>query len=94
MPRRRRDLRSAIGGPACGSHLGVESLEGRIVFPAPIEAVKAALASLPKFTDNGDAFTADFSTAPGFPGVQSVPDVLRTINRVTRASRQQLALRA
>ncbi len=62
--------------------------------PAPIEAVKAALASLPNFTDNGDAFTADFSTAPGFPGVQPVLDVLRTINRVTRASRQQLAPRA
>lgn len=62
--------------------------------PAPIEAVKAALASLPNFTDNGDAFTADFSTAPGFPGVQPVLDVLRTINRVTRTSRQPLAPRA
>jgi hypothetical protein len=62
--------------------------------PAPIEAVKAALASLPNFTANGDAFTADFSTAPGFLGVQPVLDVLRTINRVTRASRQQLAPRA
>ena len=71
--------------PGTGPAIGV---------PAPIEAVKAALASLPNFTDNGDAFTADFSTAPGFPGVQPVLDVLRTINRVTRASRQQLAPRA
>ena len=68
--------------PGTGPAIGV---------PAPIEAVKAALASLPNFTDNGDSFTADFSTAPGFPGVQPVLDVLRTINRVTRASRQQLA---
>jgi len=71
--------------PGTGPAIGV---------PAPIEAVKAALASLPNFTDNGDAFTADFSTARGFPGVQPVLDVLRTINRVTRASRQQPAPRA
>ena len=71
--------------PGTGPAIGV---------PAPIEAVKAALASLPNFTDNGDAFTADFSTALGFPGVQPVLDVLRTINRVTRASRQQLTPRA
>ena len=63
-------------------------------FPAPIEALRAALSSLPNFTNNGDSFSADFSTAPGFPGVQPVLDVLRTINRVTRASRQQLAPRA
>jgi hypothetical protein len=63
-------------------------------FPAPIEALRAALSSLPNFTHNGDSFSADFSTAPGFPGVQPVFDVLRTINRVTRASRQQVAPRA
>jgi len=56
--------------------------------PAPIDEVKAALASLPNFTDNGDAFGADFTTTPGFPGVQPVLDVLRTINRIMRASRQ------
>ena len=61
---------------------------------APIEAVKAALASLPNFRDNGDSFTADFSTEPGFPGVQPVLDVLRTINRVMRDSRQQLVAQA
>jgi len=49
--------------PGTGPAIGV---------PAPIEAVKAALASLPSFTYNGDAFTADFSTAPGFPAVQPV----------------------
>ncbi|MFM7249630.1 MAG: calcium-binding protein [Planctomycetaceae bacterium] len=61
---------------------------------APFEAVKAALASLPNFTDNGDAFGADFSTTPGFSGVQPVLDVLRTINRVTRAARQPIQRRA
>ncbi|MFM8539036.1 MAG: calcium-binding protein [Planctomycetaceae bacterium] len=56
---------------------------------APFEAVKAALASLPNFTDTGgDSFGADFSTTPGLPGVQPVLDVLRTINRVTRAARR------
>ena len=63
-------------------------------FQAPIEALRAALSSLPNFTNTGNSFSADFSTAPGFPGVQPVLDVLRTINRVTRASRQQLAPRA
>jgi hypothetical protein len=63
-------------------------------FPAPIEALRAALSSLPNFTNNGDSFTADFSTEPGFPGVQPVLDVLRTINRVMRASRQQLVPQA
>ncbi|MFM7293155.1 MAG: calcium-binding protein [Planctomycetia bacterium] len=63
---------------------------------APFEAVKAALASLPNFTDmrDSDSFAADFSTSPGFPGVQPVLDVLRTINRIMRASRLQLAPRA
>ena len=63
-------------------------------FPAPIEALRAALSSLPNFTNTGNSFSGDFSTAPGLPGVQPVLDVLRTINRVTRASRQQLAPRA
>jgi hypothetical protein len=63
-------------------------------FPAPIEALRAALASLPNFTNTGDSFSGDFSTSPGLPGVKPVLDVLRTINRVTRASRQQLAPRA
>jgi len=63
-------------------------------FPAPIEALRAALSSLPNFTNRGDSFSGDFSTSPGLPGVQPVLDVLRTIDRVTRASRQQLAPRA
>ena len=63
-------------------------------FPAPIEALRAALSSLPSFTNTGDSFSGDFSTSPGLPGVQPVLDVLRTIDRVTRASRQQLAPRA
>lgn len=63
-------------------------------FPAPIEALRAALSSLPNFANWGDSFSGDFSTSPGLPGVQPVLDVLRTINRVTRASRQQLAPRA
>ena len=63
-------------------------------FPAPIEALRAALSSLPNFTNRGDSFSADFSTSPGLPGVQSVLDVLRTINRVTRAARQPVAARA
>lgn len=61
---------------------------------APIEALKAALSSVPNFTNGGDSFSGDLSASPGLPGVQSVLDVLRTINRVTRASRQQLAPRA
>lgn len=63
-------------------------------FPAPIEALRAALSSLPNFTNTGDSFSADFSTSPGLPGVQPVLDVLRTINRVTRAARQPVAARA
>ena len=63
-------------------------------FPAPIEALRAALSSLPNFTNEGNSFSGDFSTSPGLPGVQPVLDVLRMINRVTRASRQQLAPRA
>jgi len=63
-------------------------------FPAPIEGLKATLASVPSFTNSGDSFSGDFSASPGLPGVQPVLDVLRTINRVTRASRQQPAPRA
>jgi len=63
-------------------------------FPAPIEALRAALSSLPNLTNTGDSFSGDFSASPGLPGVQPVLDVLRTINRVTRASRQQPAPRA
>ena len=63
-------------------------------FPAPIEALRAALSSLPNLTNTGDSFSGDFSASPGLPGVQPVLDVLQTINRVTRASRQQPAPRA
>jgi hypothetical protein len=56
-------------------------------FPVPTEALRAALSSLPNFTNRGDSFSGDFSTSPGLPGVQPVLDVLRTINRVTRAAR-------
>lgn len=63
-------------------------------FPAPIESLRAALSSLPNFMTRGESFSADFSTSPGLPGVQPVLDVLRTIDRVTRASRQQFAPRA
>jgi hypothetical protein len=56
-------------------------------FPAPIEALRAALSSLPNFMNTGDSFAGDFSTSPGLPGVQPVLDVLRTINRVTLAAR-------
>jgi hypothetical protein len=63
-------------------------------FPTPIEGLRAALSSLPNFTNTGDSFAGDFSASPGLPGVQPVLDVLRTIKRVTRASRQQLAPRA
>jgi Ca2+-binding RTX toxin-like protein len=63
-------------------------------FPAPIEALRSALSSLPNLTNTGDSFSGDFSASPGLPGVQPVLEVLRTINRVTRASRQQPAPRA
>lgn len=63
-------------------------------FPVPTEALRAALSSLPNFTNRGDSFSGDFSTSPGLPGVQAVLDVLRTINRVTLAARQQVAPRA
>ena len=56
-------------------------------FPVPTEALRAALASMPNFRNRGDSFSGDFSTSPGLPGVQPVLDVLRTINRVTRAAR-------
>lgn len=62
-------------------------------FPAPLESLRAALASMPNFTNNGDSFSGNFSGVPGLPGVQPVLDLLRTINRVTRASRQRVSPR-
>jgi Ca2+-binding RTX toxin-like protein len=56
-------------------------------FATPIEGLRTALASVPNFTNSGDSFSGDLSASPGLPGVQPVLDVLRTINRVTRASR-------
>lgn len=80
------------GTPASFSYFAPD--EQATGFQAPIEALRAALSSLPNFTNTGNSFSGDFSTAPGFPVVRTVLDVLRTINSVTRASRQQLAPRA
>ena len=53
-------------------------------FPAPIEPLRTALASLPNFTNVGDSFSGDFSATPGLPGVRPIVDLLRTINQVNR----------
>lgn len=62
-------------------------------FPAPTEALRRALGSMPDFTNVGDSFAGDFSGSPGLPGVQPVLDLLRTINRVTREARPRVSPR-
>lgn len=59
-------------------------------FPPAIEALRAAFGSWPGFTTSGDSFAADFSTAPGLPGVRPVVDLLRTVRQVDRAWSAQL----
>jgi hypothetical protein len=61
--------------------------------PPPLETLRAALGSMPNFTNVGDAFTGDFSRSPGFPGVQPILDLLRTIDQVMQASRLRPAPR-
>ena len=41
-------------------------------FPAPIEGLRAALASMPNFTNNGDSFAGDFSGTPGGEAAESL----------------------
>ena len=53
-------------------------------YPPPTERLTAALGGLPNFSSNGDSFSGDLSTDPGFQGVQPVVDLLRTIDRVSR----------
>jgi hypothetical protein len=56
-------------------------------FPVPIEALKAALSSLPNFTSTDNSLQGNFSTVPGLPGIQPVIGLVRTIDQVTRAAR-------
>ncbi|MEI6239524.1 MAG: calcium-binding protein [Planctomycetia bacterium] len=53
-------------------------------FPAPIEPLKAALGSLPNFSNRGDSFQGTLSRDAGFKGVQPILDLLRTINGVNQ----------
>jgi hypothetical protein len=53
----------------------------------PIEALKAALSSLPNFTSTDNSLQGNFSTVPGLPGIQPVIGLVRTIDQVTRAAR-------
>jgi hypothetical protein len=52
--------------------------------PQAIDALRAALGAMPNFTNYGDTFSGDFSTAPGLPGVLPVVDLVRTVNRLSR----------
>lgn len=52
--------------------------------PQAVDALRAALGSMPNFTNIGDSFSGDFSTAPGLPGVRPVVDLLRTVNQLSR----------
>lgn len=52
--------------------------------PQAVDALRAALGSMPNFTNSGDSFSGDFSTAPGLPGVRLVVDLLRTVNQLSR----------
>lgn len=61
---------------------------------APIEALREALGPMPNLTIVGDTFAGTFTTSPGFPGVQPILDLLRTVSRVTRASRSLASPRA
>lgn len=54
-------------------------------YPPPIEPLTVALGSLPNFFARGDSFAGDLSVDPGFQGIQPVIDLLRTIDRVSRA---------
>lgn len=56
-----------------------------------VEALQAALGSMPNFTNTGDSFSGDFATSPGLPGVRPVVDLLRTVNRLSRAAAQPAA---
>ena len=53
-------------------------------FPAPIEPLKAALGSLPNFSNRGDSFQGTLSRDAGFKGVQPILGLLRTINGVNQ----------
>lgn len=53
-------------------------------FPAPIEPLKAALGSLPNFSNVGDSFQGTLSRDAGFKGVQPILGLLRTINGVNQ----------
>jgi len=53
-------------------------------FPAPIEPLKAALGSLPNFSNVGHSFQGTLSRDAGFKGVQPILGLLRTINQVNQ----------
>jgi len=51
-------------------------------FPAPIEPLKAALGSLPNFSNGENSFQGNLSKDVGFKGVQPILGLARTINQV------------
>jgi hypothetical protein len=53
-------------------------------YPAPTDRLQAALGSLPNFSRTGDTISGDFSDKPGFPGVQPVLRLLRTIHETSK----------
>ena len=55
-------------------------------FPPPFEPLKAALGSLPDFECSEPylSFPGDFTDAAGFPGLQPIVDLQRTIMQVNR----------
>ena len=61
--------------------------------PQAVDALRVALGSMPNFTNTGDSFSGDFSTAPGLPGVRPVVDLLRTVNQLSRTVSAQLPAR-
>ncbi|MFN9367958.1 MAG: calcium-binding protein [Planctomycetia bacterium] len=52
--------------------------------PRAVEALREAFGSMPSFTNTGNSFSGDFSTAPGLPGVRPVVDLLRTERQLSR----------
>lgn len=58
--------------------------------PQAVEPLRAALGSMPNFTNVGDSFSGDFATSPGLPGVRPVVDLVRRVNQVSRTWSAQM----
>jgi hypothetical protein len=57
--------------------------------PQAIEPLRAALGSMPNFTNNGNTFSGDFSASPGLLGVLPVVELVRTVNLLSKPATAQ-----